>query len=71
MQRGVDADKLHVFKTYTGNREVYSVVYGDYASRKAAIRKFGDLPEAIKETSPLGRSVGGLWQEIRQLEARN
>lgn len=71
VQRGVDADKLHVFKTYTGNREVYSVVYGDYASRKAAIRKFGDLPEAIKETSPLGRSVGGLWQEIRQLEARN
>lgn len=71
VQRGVAADKIHVFKTYNGNRAFYSVVYGHYPSRKAAIREFGDLPEALRETSPLGRSVGGLWKEIRRLEARN
>ncbi|MCP4391680.1 MAG: hypothetical protein GY802_25525, partial [Gammaproteobacteria bacterium] len=64
-------DKLRVFKTYTGNREVYSVVYDEFASRKAAIAAFGALPAVLRDASPLGRSVGGLWHEIRRLEAKN
>ncbi len=70
-RRGADTDKLRVFKTYTGNREVYSVVYDEFASRKAAIAAFGALPAVLRDASPLGRSVGGLWHEIRRLEAKN
>ena len=36
----VDVDNIRVFKTLTGGTEVYSVVYGEYASRKAA----GEFP---------------------------
>lgn len=70
-QRGADTTRLRVFKTYTGNREVYSVVYDEFASRKAAIAAIGALPAVLRDASPLGRSVGGLWQEIRRLEAKN
>jgi septal ring-binding cell division protein DamX len=70
-RRGADSDKLHVFKTLTGNRQVYSVVYDEFASRKAAIGAIAELPAVLRETSPLARSVGGLWQEIRRLEAAN
>ena len=70
-RRGADSNKLHVFKTFTGNRQVYSVVYDEFASRKAAMSAIGELPAVLRDTSPLARSVGGLWQEIRRLEAGN
>ena len=68
-RKQVDTGRLRVFKTYTGNREVYSVVYGEYASRKAALGAIDSLPAVLRDTSPLARSVGGLWQEIRRLES--
>jgi septal ring-binding cell division protein DamX len=60
-----------VFKTYTGNREVYSVMYGEFTTRRAAINAIDGLPKGLRDTSPLGRSVGGIWQEIRRLESKN
>lgn len=69
--REVDVDRLHVFKTLTGKREVYSVVYGEYASRNSAFGAIDSLPAVLRNTSPLARSVGGLWQEIRRLESKN
>ncbi len=70
-QRGVDPERLHVFKTLTGNREVYSVMYGEFPTRKAAINAIDGLPRVLRDTSPLGRSVGGIWQEIRRLGSKN
>jgi len=67
----VDIDNIRVFKTLTGGTEVYSVVYGEYASRRAAGRSLGGLPEALRNISPIRRSVGGIRQEIRQLDAVN
>ena len=69
-QRQVDTDQLRVFMTLTGNRKVYSVVYGEYASRRAAMGAIGELPTALREISPIARSVGGLREEIRRLEAK-
>ncbi len=70
-RRNVDTDKLHVFKTLTGSKEVYSVFYGEYASRPAALRAIDELPEVLRDTSPIPRSVGGIRQEIRRLENKN
>jgi len=67
----VDVDNIKVFKTLTGGTEVYSVVYGEYASRKVAGNSLGGLPEALKNISPIRRSVGGIREEIRRLGAVN
>ncbi|UCH40519.1 MAG: SPOR domain-containing protein [Gammaproteobacteria bacterium] len=69
--RGVDVEQLHVFKTLSGNREVYSVVYGEFASRKSANGAIESLPAVLRDTAPLARSVGGLWKEIQRLESKN
>ena len=67
----VDVDNIRVFKTMTGGTEVYSVVYGEYASRRAAGNSLDGLPEALRNISPIRRSVGGIRQEIRRLGAVN
>jgi hypothetical protein len=70
-RKQVDTTQLKVFKTYTGGAEVYSVFYGEYASRKAALKSKNDLPEVLRKISPIPRSVGGILQEIRRLEAES
>jgi septal ring-binding cell division protein DamX len=68
-RKQVDTTQIRIFKTYTGGAEVYSVFFGEYASRKAAIKAKNDLPEVLRKISPIPRSVGGILQEIRRLEA--
>lgn len=70
-RKQVDTTQLRIFRTYTGGAEVYSVFYGEYASRKAAIKAKDDLPEVLRKISPIPRSVGGILQEIRRLEAKS
>ena len=67
----VDIAQLKVFKTYTGGAEVYSVFYGEYASRQIANKAKGKLPEVLRKISPVARSVGGILKEIRRLEAES
>ncbi len=66
-RRQVDTDQLRIFKTFTGGRIAYSVFYGEYESRQAALRAIDELPEALRKIGPIPRSVGGIWQEIRRL----
>ncbi|MDH3386389.1 MAG: hypothetical protein OEN02_00670, partial [Gammaproteobacteria bacterium] len=68
--RQVDVGKLRVFKASTGKAEVYGVFYGEYASRRAAFSAINELPAVLRDASPIPRSVGGLWQEIRRLESK-
>jgi septal ring-binding cell division protein DamX len=70
-RKQVDTTQLRIFKTYTGGAEVYSVFFGEYASRKAALKAKDDLPEVLRKISPIPRSVGGILQEIRRLEAES
>ena len=67
----VDTTQLKVFKTYTGGAEFYSVFYGEYVSRQAANKAKDELPEVLRNISPVGRSVGGILNEIRRLEAES
>ena len=70
-RRQVDVDEIRIFKTLTGGKEVYSVFYGEYDSRLAAINALDALPAALREISPIGRSVGGILTEIQRLGAGN
>ena len=67
----VDTSQLRVFKTSTGGAEFYSVFYGEYASWQAAKKAKNSLPEVLRKTSPIARSVGGILKEIRRLEAES
>ncbi|MCP4333257.1 MAG: hypothetical protein GY785_11425 [Gammaproteobacteria bacterium] len=69
--RRVDTSALKTFMTYTGGRKVYSVVYGEYESWRAARDAIAGLPTVLRDTSPIPRSAGGLLKEIRRLEAEN
>jgi len=69
--REVDTSALKIFMTYTSGRKVYSVVYGEYESWKAAGDAIGGLPKVLRDTSPIPRSAGGLMTEIQRLEALN
>ena len=68
---GVDVSRLRIFKTLTANKRVYSVVYDEFGSRQLAKRAIPTLPRVIRDTSPIPRSVGGLWEEIQRLEQKN
>lgn len=68
---GVDTSRVRIFETMTGKRRTYSVFYEEFITRRAAMRGIPLLPKIIQDTSPIPRSVGGLWDEIRRLEANN
>jgi len=65
----VDTAKLRIFKTYTGNMVAYSVFYGEYGSKIAAGTAKDSLPEVLRKTLPISRSLDGIKGEIRRLEA--
>ncbi len=70
-RKQVDTGQLRIVKTFTGGKVVYSVFYGEYESRRAALRAIDDLPESLLKAGPIPRSLGGIWQEIRRLPAEN
>jgi septal ring-binding cell division protein DamX len=67
----VDTSQLKVFKTLSGDTEYYSVFYGEYASWQDAKKAKGSLPEVLRKTAPIARSVGGIMKEIRRLETES
>ena len=69
--QGVDISKVRIFATYTSDQKVFSVVYGEYKNRGAANAAKTELPQILQDTAPIGRSVGGLMEEIQRLEGKN
>lgn len=67
----VDVSNIRVFKTLTGGKEVYSVIYGEYKNRQVAGESLSNLPQAPQKISPIRRSVGGILQEMQRLSAVN
>ncbi|MDJ0780277.1 MAG: SPOR domain-containing protein [Gammaproteobacteria bacterium] len=69
--RGIEREQVRIFKTLTGGRTVYSVFYGEFATRQQAYEAIPRLPAALRELDPIARSVGGIRTEIRRLEGQN
>jgi septal ring-binding cell division protein DamX len=70
-EQGIDISEVRIFETHTGNQKMFSVVYGEYQSRGAANAAKTDLPLILQDAAPIGRSVGGLMEEIQRLEGKN
>ena len=70
-RQGVDISEVRVFQTWTGNRAVFSVVFGEYSSRGAAAAARGDLVAELRQADPVARSVGSLREEMQRLRERN
>jgi len=68
---GIDTSALRILPTLTGGQAVFSVVFGQYDSWKAAGDAKDNLPDILRRNSPIPRSVGGLLDEIRRLEGQN
>ncbi len=67
----VDISKVRIFKTLTGDKVFYSVLYGEYATRAAALDAIAGLPRVLRKSGPIPRSVGGVWEEIQRLDSIN
>lgn len=70
-REGVDITRLKIVETFTGGRETYSVLYGEYPSRVAAAEARVELVSVLREAAPIARSVGSLRTEIRRLTVQN
>ena len=69
--QGVEPSALKIFVTRTRGKKVYSVVYGEYESWKAAGNAIEKLPKVLRDASPIPRSAGGLLEEIERLQDDN
>ena len=70
-RNNVDLSQVRVFRTMTANRVNYGIFYDEFPTRRDALRSLEFLPEAIRDTAPIPRSVGGLRDEIRRLGEDN
>jgi type II secretory pathway predicted ATPase ExeA len=64
----VEIDNLYVFRTDVGGKPYISVLYGSYADRATASQALADLPKPLRTYHPQLRTVGGITEEIKQLQ---
>ena len=62
--QGVDVTQVRIFKTKAADQELYSLIYGDFASRREAGKQIGLLPEILAGNGPIPRSVGSIARNI-------
>ncbi|MEM7564836.1 MAG: SPOR domain-containing protein, partial [Pseudomonadota bacterium] len=67
----IDTNSIQVFETVLGGKKVYSVMYGNYPTRRQAADNIEKLPDILTRASPISRSVGGIQKEIRRLSVEN
>lgn len=54
---GVELAQLRVYHAVIGTISRHGVIYGDYASRKDAVKALDDLPGAVKQNRPYPRQA--------------
>jgi type II secretory pathway predicted ATPase ExeA len=64
----VEIDNLYVFRTDVGGKPYISVLYGSYPDRAAASQALAELPKQLRTYHPQLRTVGGITEEIKQLQ---
>jgi septal ring-binding cell division protein DamX len=64
----VEIDNLYVFRTDVGGKPYISVLYGSYADRASASQALAELPKPLRTYHPQLRTVGGITEEIKQLQ---
>ncbi len=64
----VEIDNIYVYRTYVGGKPYISVLYGTFSDRASASKILSDLPKPLKTYRPQLRTVGGIKEEIKQLQ---
>jgi MSHA biogenesis protein MshM len=64
----VEVDNLFVYRTNVGGKPYISVLYGSFADRTSASKTLSELPKALRTYKPQLRTVGGIMEEIKQLQ---
>lgn len=57
-----DFNNLRVYFSSLSGKPRYGIIYGDYATRAAAVADIKQLPDALKKTKPYARQVSRLRQ---------
>jgi type II secretory pathway predicted ATPase ExeA len=64
----LDYEQIYIYETMIGNVGMYSVLFGDFASRQAAQTMLNSLPVELKETQPFLRRVSALRKDLLHKE---
>lgn len=60
----LDLEQVYIYETLISNNEMYSVLYGDFVSRKDAQNMLNVLPGELKERQPFLRRVSALRKDL-------
>ena len=63
---GLDLDKVYVYQATIRGKNVYSVLYNEYETRKQAMAQLKQLPQTLRKNSPYLRTVKGIKADIRK-----
>lgn len=64
----VEIDNIYVYRTNVNEKPYISVLYGTFSDRASASKVLNDLPKPLKTYRPQLRTVGGINEEIKQLQ---
>ncbi len=64
----LELDNLYVYRTRSNGRPSMTVLYGAYPEREAANKALQALPKILRANQPQLRTVGGVVEEIKQLQ---
>lgn len=64
----VEIDNIYVYRTNVNEKPYISVLYGTFSDRASASKVLSDLPKPLKTYRPQLRTVGGINEEIKQLQ---
>ena len=64
----IDVNDLYLYRSSGKRPQMVSVLWGNFADRKAAQRELAGLPPALRANRPYVRTVGGLRAELKRLD---
>jgi septal ring-binding cell division protein DamX len=64
----LELDKLYVYHTVVKGKPFMSVLYGSFPDRDKATKALNDLPKSLQAHRPSLRTVGGVLEEIEQVQ---
>jgi len=64
----IDNDKVFVYRTRVGEKPFLTVLYGNFNDKTTAYKAISELPKVLSIYRPRLRTVGGIKEEIKQLQ---
>ena len=62
----IDIAQIKIYPTRRNGSILFGVIYGEYDDRKEAVEQIRQLPEELKASRPIPRTMGGIWNDINR-----